>query len=314
MKAVVFHGIGDIRLETVREPKIQQPTDALIRITASAICGTDLHFIRGTLTGMKPGTVLGHEAVGVVEECGKDVRNLRKGDRVVVPSTICCGYCAYCRAGYQAQCDVAHPKGAHAGTAFYGGGDAGGNFDGLQAEYARIAHAAANLVKLPESVDDDQAILLSDIFPTAWFGADLAEIKEGDTVVVFGCGPVGQFSIASAKLHGAGRVFAVDCVRSRLDMARDQGAEAIDFNREDPVEVLQHMTGGIGPDRAIDAVGLDAMAPSAGPAAKEAKQQRAEFRQELKELEPEANLRGKQWRAGDAPSQVLQWAVESLAK
>lgn len=314
MKAVVFHGVGDIRLETVRDPKIKEPTDALIRITASAICGTDLHFIRGTLSGLEPGTILGHEAVGVVEEVGKDVRNLRPGDRVVVPSTICCGYCSYCRAGYQSQCDVAHPKGSQAGTAFYGGGQAGGGFEGLQAQYARIAYAAANLVKLPDEVSDDQAILLSDIFPTAYFGADLAEIKAGDTVAVFGCGPVGLFAIAAARLHGAGRVFAVDRVESRLDMAREQGAEVIDFNREDPVEVLRRMTGGIGPDRAIDAVGVDAVAPSSGPAAKEAQQQRAEFRQELKELAPEANTRGNQWRAGDAPSLVLEWAVRSLAK
>ena len=314
MKAVVFHGVGDIRLETVRDPRIKEATDALIRITASAICGTDLHFIRGTISGLEPGTVLGHEAVGVVEELGRDVRNLKVGDRVVVPSTICCGYCSYCRAGYQSQCDVAHPKGRHAGTPYYGGGESGGGFDGLQAEYARIAYAAANLVKLPDVVHDEQAILLSDIFPTAYFGADLAEIKPGDTVVVFGCGPVGQFAIASALLKGAGRVFAVDCVGSRLEMAREQGAEVIDFNREDPTDVLKRMTGGIGPDRAIDAVGVDAMAPSKGPAAKEAKKHRAEFRQELKEVAPEANKRGSQWRAGDAPSQVLDWAVKSLAK
>jgi len=313
MKAVVFHGVGDIRLETVREPKIKQPTDALIRITASAICGTDLHFIRGTVE-LEPGTVLGHEAVGVIEELGKDVRNFKVGDRVVVPSTIACGYCSYCRAGYQAQCDVAHPDGPHSGTPYYGGGKSAGGFDGLQAEYARIAYAAANLVKLPDTVDDDRAILLSDIFPTAYFGAHLAEIKDGDTVVVFGCGPVGQFAIASAKLRGAGRVFAVDCVPSRLEMAREQGAEVIDFNREDPVEVLMRMTGGIGPDRAIDAVGLDAVAPTSGPAAKEANKHRAEFNRELKEFAPDANKRGKQWRAGDAPSLVLDWAVKSLAK
>ena len=192
MKAVVFHGVGDIRLETVRDPKIKQPTDALIRITASAICGTDLHFIRGTIAGLEAGTVLGHEAVGVIEEVGKDVRNFKVGDRVVVPSTICCGYCSYCRAGYQSQCDVSNPDGPKAGTAYYGGGMA--DFDGLQAEYARIAYAAANLVKLPDGVSDDQAILISDIFPTSYFGADLAEIKPGDTVVVFGCGPVGQMS------------------------------------------------------------------------------------------------------------------------
>ncbi len=312
MKAVVFHGVGDIRLETVRDPRLKQPADALIRITASAICGTDLHFVRGTIAGLEPGTVLGHEAVGVIEELGRDVRNFKVGDRVVVPSTICCGYCSYCRAGYQSQCDVTNPDGPKAGTAYYGGGMDG--FEGLQAEYARIAYAASNLVKLPDGVSDEQAILISDIFPTAYFGADLAEIKPGDTVAVFGCGPVGQFAIASALLKDAGREFAVVCVASRLDMAREQGAEVIDFNREDPVEVLERMTGGIGPDRAIDAVGLDAMAPSAGPAAKEAKKQRAEFQKELKELEPEANRRGRQWRAGDAPSQVLQWAVKSLAK
>src|SRR5204863_4806487 len=177
-----------------------------------------------------------------------------------------------------AQCDIANPNGAHSGTAFYGGPASSGPFDGLQAEYARIPFAAAGLVKLPDSVSDDQAILISDIFPTAYFGADLAEIRDGDTVVVFGCGPVGQFAIASAKLHGAGRVFAVDCIESRLEMACDQGAEAINFNEEDPLEVLKRMTGGIGPDRAIDAVGLDAVAPSAGPARKQAKQRRAGFR------------------------------------
>jgi threonine dehydrogenase-like Zn-dependent dehydrogenase len=191
MKAVVFHGVGDIRLETVRDPKIKEPTDALIRITASAICGTDLHFVRGTLSGLKAGTILGHEAVGVVEEVGKDVRNMRVGDRVVVPSTIACGYCSYCRAGYQSQCDVTNPNGPKAGTAYYGGGQ---GFEGLQAEYARIAYAAANLVRLPDGVSDEQAILLSDIFPTSYFGADLAEIKPGDTVVVFGCGAPGGCS------------------------------------------------------------------------------------------------------------------------
>src|SRR5204863_3279777 len=133
MKAVVFHGIGDIRLDTVRDPKLKDPGDALIRITASAICGTDLHFIRGTLSGMKPGTILGHEGVGIVEEVGRDVRNLRPGDRVVIPSTIACGSCSYCRAGYFSQCDRANPNGAEAGTAFFGGPASSGPFDGLQA-------------------------------------------------------------------------------------------------------------------------------------------------------------------------------------
>jgi threonine dehydrogenase-like Zn-dependent dehydrogenase len=149
MRAVVFHGIGDIRLDDVPEPKIQEPTDAIIRLTASAICGTDLHMIRGTFPGMVPGTILGHEGVGLVEEVGPNVRNLKVGDRVVVPSTIACGSCSYCRAGYHSQCDTANPNGPQAGTAFFGGPEPTGPFNGLQAEYARIPHANAGLVKLP---------------------------------------------------------------------------------------------------------------------------------------------------------------------
>jgi threonine dehydrogenase-like Zn-dependent dehydrogenase len=314
MKAVVFHGIGDIRLDEVREPKIREATDAIVRLTASAICGTDLHMIRGTMPGMKPGTILGHEGVGIVEETGKDVRNLRKGDRVVIPSTIACGYCSYCRAGYYAQCDHANPNGPSAGTAFYGGPKETGPFDGMQAEYVRVPYAHVNLVKLPDSVTDDQAILMSDIFPTGYMGADIAEIVEGDTVAVFGCGPVGQFAIASAMLLGAGRVLAVDRHPSRLEMARAQGAEVINFDEEDPVATIQRLTGKIGVDRAIDAVGVDAERPHSGPAAKKAKKDAAEFDEEVQKVAPKQNPDGELWQPGDAPSQVLQWAVEALAK
>src|ERR1043165_8521318 len=157
MKAVVFHGVGDIRLDTVPEPKLKEPNDAIVRLTASAICGTDLHMIRGTMAGMKPGTILGHEGVGIVEDVGKGVRNFRKGDRVVIGSTIACGYCSYCRAGYFAQCDNANPNGKRAGTAFFGGPKAAGGFNGLQAEYARIPFANVGLVKVPDVVTDDQA-------------------------------------------------------------------------------------------------------------------------------------------------------------
>ena len=197
MKAVVFHGIGDIRLDNVPEPKIQAPTDAIVRLTASAICGTDLHMIRGTMPGMKPGTILGHEGVGVVEEIGSNVRNLKVGDRVVIPSTIGCGSCSYCRTGYYSQCDNANPNGPNAGTAFFGGPAETGAFQGLQAEYARIPYANVGLVKLPQGVSDDQAIMISDIFPTAYFGAEIAEITPGDTVAVFGCGPVFLFTVAA---------------------------------------------------------------------------------------------------------------------
>ncbi|MFH7024128.1 MAG: zinc-dependent alcohol dehydrogenase [Heteroscytonema crispum UTEX LB 1556] len=314
MKAVVFHGIGDIRLDNVPEPKIKDPTDAIIRLTASAICGTDLHMIRGTFTGMKPGTILGHEGVGIVEEIGSNVRNLKVGDRVVVPSTIACGYCSYCRTGYHAQCDNANPHGHNAGTAFFGGPEAAGPFDGLQAEYARIPYANAGLVKLPKEVTDDQAILLSDIFPTAYFGADIAEITPGDTVAIFGCGPVGQFAIVSAKLFGAGRIIAVDTIPSRLEMARDLGAEVIDYNAEDPIEAIRELTGGIGVDRAIDAVGVDANAPDSGPAAAKARQEAKQFQQQLQQIAPKTNPQNGNWHPGNAPSQVLEWAVQALAK
>ncbi len=314
MKAVVFHDVGDIRLENVAEPKIKEPTDAIVRLTASAICGTDLHMVRGTLPGMKSGTILGHEGVGIVEELGPAVRNLNEGDRVVIPSTIACGYCAYCRDGYYSQCDNANPNGPAAGTPFFGGPQDSGPFQGLQAEKARIPFANVGLVKLPEEVSDDQAILLSDIFPTGYMAADLADISPGKTVAVFGCGPVGQFVIASLKLMDAGRIFAIDTIPSRLQMARDQGAEVIDFSADDPVERLQELTGGIGVDRAIDAVGVDATAPHKGPAAKQAKKQKKEFKREVEEIAPKTKPTGGNWEPGDAPSIVFTWAVEALAK
>ena len=314
MKAIVWHGIGDIRLDEVEEPEIEIPTDAVVRLTASAICGTDLHFVRGTVGEMEPGTILGHEGVGVVEEIGKEVRNLSAGDRVVIPSTIGCGYCSYCRAGYFAQCDNANPNGPASGTAFFGGPKSSGPFDGLQTERARIPFANVGLVKLPDEVADEQAILLSDIFTTGWFGAKLAEIKDGDPIAVFGCGPVGQFAIASARMLGAGRVFAVDSVPSRLEMARAQGAEVIDFNREDPVAALRGATGGVGPNRVIDAVGVDAQTADRGPAARKAKKEREKFDREVEEIAPAASPDGDNWVPGNAPSQAMEWAVESVAK
>jgi threonine dehydrogenase-like Zn-dependent dehydrogenase len=300
MKAVVFRGIGDIRLEDVREPVIEQATDAIVRLTATAICGTDLHFVRGTVPGMESGTILGHEGVGVIETLGADVRNFKPGDRVLIPSTIACGSCAYCRAGYFAQCDNANPHGKRAGTAFFGGPADSGPFHGLQAEKARIPFAHVGLVKLPDEVSDDQAILISDIFPTGYFGAELAEITDGDTVAVFGCGPVGQFTIASAKLMGAARIFAIDHRADRLDMAQRQGAEVINFDVDQPVETILRLTDGIGADRAIDVVGVDAENSYASSA-------KGDNPGGSHGHEPN-------WIAGNAPSQTLDWAVECLAK
>lgn len=221
MKAVVFHRLGDIRPDTVPEPKVEKPTDAMIQLTASAICGTDLHMVRGTIPGMVPGTSLGHEGVGVVEAVGAAVRDIRVGDRVVIPSTICCGHCPDCDAGYFSQCDNANPNGKQAGAAFFGGPKTTDPINGLQAEYARIPLADPTLVKLPADLDDDRAILLSDIFPTGYFGADRAEIKPGDTVAVFGCGPVRLFAVASARLMGP-----AGCSQSILSRPSGEGPRA----------------------------------------------------------------------------------------
>ncbi|MGH8014232.1 MAG: alcohol dehydrogenase catalytic domain-containing protein, partial [Candidatus Binataceae bacterium] len=310
MKAVVFNGIGDIRLQDMPEPRIEQPSDAIVRITAAAICGTDLHLIRGTVPGMKPGTILGHEGVGIVEELGPHVRNFDVSDRVVIPSTIACGYCVYCRAGYFSQCDQANPNGPAAGTAFYGGPQMTGPFAGLQATRARVPFANVGMIKLPPEVSDDQAILLSDIFPTAYFGAKMADITPGDTVAIFGCGPVGQFAIASAKLMRAGRILAIDAIPSRLARARMQSAEALDFSHDDPVEMIHELTGGIGVDRAIDAVGIDAYTTEAGPGslADDTRDEKGRF-----ENAPRRQGNGN-WEPGNAPSQVLEWAVKALAK
>lgn len=312
MKAVVYHGIGDIRLEDVSEPRIQEPTDAIVRITASAICGTDLHMVRGTMPGMKEGTILGHEGVGIVEEVGPTARNLRPGDRVVIPSTIGCGTCNYCRAGYFAQCDRANPNGPDAGTAFFGGPLSTGAFDGMQAELVRVPYANVGPVKLPETIGDDDAILLSDILPTSWFGARLAEIERGDVVAVFGAGIVGQLAMASALHMGASRVLAVDCNQARLDHAQWQGAEPINFEREDPVEALKRLTGGPGPDRVIDAVGIDAYRPQEGPAAAD-EALAGELDAERAAVAAEGAGTGG-WHPGDAPTQVLRWAVAAVAK
>lgn len=312
MKAIVFGGIGKVALRNVPDPKIKDRTDAIIRITSSAICGTDLHFIRGTAPGMKEGRILGHEAVGIVEEVGKSVRNLRRGDRVVVPSTVGCGSCTYCRAGYQSQCNVANPRGANAGTVFFGGPEEAGGLDGLQAEYARIPFAGVGLVKLPEEITDDQAILMSDILPTSYMAAIMAEVKPSDNVAVFGCGPVGLFAILCAQHLGAGRVFAIDSVESRLEMARAHGAEAINFQQEDPVSVLKDLTNGAGPDRAIDAVGVDAATATRGPAADKSAQK--EFKQELEKITEMGTPKGDAFQPGGAPSQALKWAIEAVAK
>ncbi len=317
MKAMVYHGVGDIRLDDVPEPRIEDPNDAIVRITGSAICGTDLHMVRGTMPGMEEGTILGHEAVGIVEDLGANVRNFTIGDRVVISSTIACGYCVYCRAGYFSQCDNANPNGPHAGTCFFGGPKSAGSINGLQAQFARVPFANVGMTRIPDSVTDEQALMLSDIFPTGYFGTELAHIHAGHTVSVFGCGPVGQFAIVSALLKGAGRVLAVDCIDARLEKARQNGAEVINFEQENAVDTIMELTGGIGTDRAIDAVGIDAMHPHSPPAVAVSPELERQFEEEVQELAPERFTRAeprRRWHPGDAPSQALQWAVQSISK
>lgn len=313
MKAVVWHGTGDIRLDEVAQPTIQDPHDAIIHITRSAICGTDLHFVRGTMAPMREGTILGHEAVGVVVEVGDAVRGFSPGDRVVVNSTMSCGACRYCRMGKTSQCDVANPNGPQAGTSFFGGPETTGPIDGLQAEYARIPWAQNSMHPLPDNVSDEQAILLSDIFPTGWFGAELAGVTRGDVVVVFGAGIVGQFAAASAFKQGAGRVIIVDGEETRLAAALAQNCEIVDYNREDPVQAIMDLTNGIGADCVIDAVGVDAERPKRGPAAV-SDEDAAKFDAEVAQIAPDADPDATQWKPGDGPSQAARWAVEVVAK
>lgn len=314
MKALVFHDLGDIRLDDVADPSIKDEYDVIVKITTSAICGTDLHFIRGTAGPMKSGTVLGHEAVGIVSDIGKGIRNFNLGDRVIVPSTIACGSCDMCHKAEYSQCNKANPNGPDAGTAFYGGPKDTGPFHGCQAEYVRVPFGNHNLIKIPDTVTDDQAILLSDIFPTAYFAVDIALVKPGNIVVVMGCGPVGQFVIASCKLLGVSKIIAIDTYPDRLEMARQQGAEVIDFNKEDSVDVVKKLTNNSMADVVIDAVGVDSFAPEKGPAARKNKDKVHEFEDERRRLVPSVKNDGNNWIPGNAPSYVLQESVDLVAK
>ncbi len=260
MKAVVYHGPHDVRVEDVPRPTLQDPQDVILQVTLASVCGTDLHPYRGTMPGMQEGTILGHEFVGVVDELGDKVKNLQKGDRVLVPSTIACGYCAFCTQGLYAQCENANPV-THS-TAFFGGPKDAGGYQGGQAEYVRVPFATVGPLKIPDEVADEQAITITDIFPTGYFAADLADIGPGDAVAVFGAGPVGQMALESARLMDAGRIFAVDNVEGRLKMATERGFEAINFAEGDPVQQIRDLTGGNGVDCAIDAVGVDARCPA----------------------------------------------------
>lgn len=266
MKAVCWHGKGDVRVDNVPDPKIEHPRDAVIKITSTAICGSDLHLFDGFQPTMEEGDILGHENMGEVVEVGSAVKNLKKGDRVVVPFTISCGSCFFCKKTFFSCCDTSNPNAklaeeamGHSPAGLFGFSHMLGGFSGGQAEYLRVPFADVGPIKIESELPDEQVLFLSDIFPTAYMAAENAEIEKGDTVAIWGCGPVAQLAIKSAWLMGAGRVIAIDCVPERLAMAREKGnAETIDFSKEKVYDRLQEMTKGRGPDRCIDAVGCEA--------------------------------------------------------
>jgi threonine dehydrogenase-like Zn-dependent dehydrogenase len=265
MKAICWHGKKDVRVENVPEPKILNKRDAIVKITLTAICGSDLHLYHGVIPSMQEGDILGHEFMGEVVEVGTDVPNLKKGDRVVVPFCIACGNCFFCRQGMTSLCDNSNPNAA-AAEKLYGYSSAGlfgyshifGGYAGGQAQYARVPYADAGPFKIPDSVTDEQALFLTDIFPTGYMAAENCNIQPGDVVAVWGAGPVGQFAIRSAFLFGASRVIAMDNVPSRLELAKKSGAEPLNFDEGDVLEKIKQMTVGRGPDSCIDAVGLEA--------------------------------------------------------
>ncbi|MEV0649580.1 zinc-dependent alcohol dehydrogenase [Phytomonospora sp. NPDC050363] len=259
MRAVVWRGPKTVRVEDVPDPKIEEPTDAIVKVTGAAVCGSDLHlYDHGMTMAMKPGDVLGHEAMGEVVEVGAEVKHVRPGDTVVVPFNISCGHCALCRLGLYSQCETTQQTKAKKGAALFGYTHMYGGVPGGQAEFLRVPQAQFGPIKVEES-DPPAALLLSDVLPTAWEAVDRADVPEGGTVVVFGLGPVGQMCVTAAYQRGAGRVIAVDKIPDRIAMATANGAECVDYSAfKDVTETVREMTGGRGADSVIDAVGMDA--------------------------------------------------------
>jgi threonine dehydrogenase-like Zn-dependent dehydrogenase len=269
MRANCWHGKNDVRVENVPDPKILSSRDAIVKITSTAICGSDLHLYNGFIPTMESGDILGHEFMGEVVETGKGITNLKKGDRVVVPFPIACGVCFSCQKGLFSVCENSNPNASlaekmwgHSPSGIFGYSHMLGGFAGGQAEYARVPFADVGPIKVPEGMQDEQVLFLSDIFPTGYMGAEMCNIQPGDTIAVWGCGPVGQFAMKSAYLLGAERVIGIDRLPYRLQMAREKvGAITINYEEADVQETLKEMTGGRGPDACIDAVGLEAHTP-----------------------------------------------------
>ncbi len=266
MKAVCWFGKRDMRVEHVPDPRILNPRDCVVRITRSAICGSDLHLFNGYIPTMEQGDIVGHEFMGEVVEIGSEVKKLEVGDHVVVPFTICCGQCFFCKQGLWSACDNTNPNAwmleaqyGHNGAGLFGYSHLYGGYAGGQAQYARVPFADVGPIKVPQGISDEKVLFLSDIFPTGYQAAEQCDIQPGQVVAVWGCGPVGQFAIRSAQLLGAERVIAIDRFPERLRLAAQAGAEVLDYAQtEDLIAELQTLTGGLGPDACIDAVGLEA--------------------------------------------------------
>jgi threonine dehydrogenase-like Zn-dependent dehydrogenase len=273
MKANCWYGKNDMRVQEVPDPEILNPHDAILKITSTAICGSDLHLYGGFVPTMEKGDIVGHEFMGEVVEIGEEVKKLKVGDRIVVPFTISCGQCFFCKKGLFSLCENSNPNApeaalmwGHSPAGLFGYSHLLGGYAGGQAQYVRVPFADVGHVKIPEGMPDEKVLFLSDIFPTGYMAAENCDIEGGDTVAVWGCGPVGQFAIKSAFLLGAERVIGIDRIRERLEMARtNSGADTINYDEVDSVlEVLKEMTGGRGPDRCIDAVGMEANGHSHG--------------------------------------------------
>ncbi|MEW6098121.1 MAG: zinc-dependent alcohol dehydrogenase [Pseudomonadota bacterium] len=268
MKALCWHGKKDVRCETVADPRIEEPRDAIVKVTSCAICGSDLHLFDGFMPGMREGDILGHEFMGEVVEVGPGNKKLEVGDRVVVPFTICCGECDQCRRGNWSVCErsnrnksLAEKVFGHTTAGLFGYTHLTGGYPGGQAEYVRVPYADVAPVKVPAGLTDEQVLFLGDILPTGWQAAVQCEIEPTDTVAVWGAGPVGQFAVRSALMLGARQVVAIDRLPDRLSMAAACGALTINFEEESVLERLAELTGGKGPEKCIDAVGLEAHVP-----------------------------------------------------
>jgi threonine dehydrogenase-like Zn-dependent dehydrogenase len=265
MKAITWHGKHDMRCEHVPDPRIEHARDCIIKVTSCAICGSDLHIYNGVIPDMHSGDVIGHETMGEVVEVGPEAKGkLKVGDRVVIPFTISCGECFFCKNGWFSGCERSNPDAekaeklwGHSPAGLFGYSHLLGGYAGGQAEYLRVPFADAGAFKVPNGMTDEQALFLSDIFPTGYMAAEFCDIKPGQTIAVWGCGPVGQFAIRSAFLLGAERVIAVDTFPERLELARAAGAETIDFQNNDVYDVIQQKTNGRGADACIDAVGTE---------------------------------------------------------